>query len=65
MKRSGGDVGRPMHHWSIDQLEAHAKQNEFNSDELLVLKNELGFRSSKRAKALANLVTRLLRNPDH
>jgi hypothetical protein len=46
---------------SVEQLEALARANEHSPSELLVLKNELGFRETKRARELADLVARLIR----
>ncbi|NCP12372.1 MAG: hypothetical protein GW859_10580 [Sphingomonadales bacterium] len=62
MRRSGGKSGRPLAHISIDQLEADTRDNMRERDELLIIKNELGFRNSARARELSDLVDRLLRN---
>lgn len=64
MKRSGGKSGRPLAHLSIERLEAHAHDNKGGFEELLILKNELGFRRSKRACELRDLVSRLIRNSE-
>lgn len=62
MKRSGGKSGRPLAHLSIEKLEVHAHDNQSDLEELLILKNEVGFRRSKRACELRELVSRLIRN---
>lgn len=64
MKRSGGKAGRPFGDWSIQSLENHVSLNEYNLDELKMVRNELGFRSSARAGQLSDLVDRLIRNPE-
>ncbi|MEN8859064.1 hypothetical protein [Qipengyuania flava] len=64
MKRGGGKAGRPLGTWSIDRIEDHVKTHEYDLDELQLVLSELGYRQSKRAEALADLVRRLLRNPE-
>ena len=64
MKRGGGKAGRPLAEWTIQSLEDHVSVNEYNLDELKVVRSELGFRSSKRAAELSDLVDRLIRNPE-
>jgi hypothetical protein len=61
MKRSGGTAGRPFGHYSIEELEAHVPQVSDLSD-LKAIKAECGFRTTKRAEQLENLVTRLIRS---
>ncbi|MEQ7874185.1 hypothetical protein ABDK56_09310 [Sphingomonas sp. ASV193] len=58
MKRSGGVAGRPFYHYSIDEMEAHVKKVGDLSD-LKALRAELGFRKSKRARELDDLLARL------
>ncbi|MEE8230507.1 MAG: hypothetical protein V3R15_03385 [Qipengyuania citrea] len=64
MKRGGGKAGRPLGTWSIDRIESHVKAHEYDLDELQLVLSELGYRHSKRAEALTDLVRRLLRNPE-
>ena len=64
MKRGGGKAGRPLAEWTIQSLEDHVSVNEYNLDELKVVRSELSFRSSKRAAELSDLVDRLIRNPE-
>lgn len=60
MKRGGGDAGRPLGKWSIDQLEKHVSGNETEDDELQLVIAELGYRKSDRAAQLKSLVKRLM-----
>ena len=61
MQRSGGRVGQPFGHVSIDQLEATVRSYSGEGTELLSVLGELGFRKSPRAQQLKSLVQRLLR----
>lgn len=69
MKRSGGSAGRPFGQYSIDELEAYVSKITDLSD-LKALKAECGFRTTKRAAQLKDLVARTIRhwtgsyNPD-
>lgn len=53
-----------MADWSIEQLEKHVANNEFDLEELVIVKIELGYRSTKRSLELKALVERLIRNPE-
>ena len=64
MKRGGGKAGRPLGNWSIDQLEDHVKAHQYDIGELRIVLSELGYRQTKRAETLADLVARLIRNPE-
>ena len=61
MKRSDGTAGRPMGHLSIDALEAHTRASESDHIELTLVLAELGYRKTKRALELKDLVARLHR----
>lgn len=61
MKRSGGTAGRPMGHLSIEALEAHTRASEHDPVELTLVLAELGYRKTKRALELKDLVARLHR----
>ena len=60
MKRSGGIAGRPMGHLPINELEKLVSKADGNWDELTLVFAELGYRKSKRANELRDLVKRLL-----
>jgi len=62
MQRSGGRSGRPFGNMSIGELEAHTNISVAERDELTAILAELGFRNTKRALELKDLVGRLLRN---
>ena len=61
MKRSGGTAGRPLGHLSIQALEAHTRASERDHTELTLVLAELGYRKTKRAQELKDLVARLHR----
>jgi len=61
VKRGGGPAGRPFYHFSIDELEAHVSKVTDLSD-LKALRAELGYRKSKRATQLDDLLARLIRS---
>ncbi|MGV1682195.1 hypothetical protein [Sphingopyxis sp. NJF-3] len=65
MQRSGGRSGRPFGHMTIDAIEQHVRAANGDQDELTAILAELGHRNTKRAHELKDLVTRLLRNPQH
>ncbi|NCU10893.1 MAG: hypothetical protein GXC70_01810 [Sphingomonadaceae bacterium] len=60
MKRSGGEAGRPMGHYSIVQLEKAVAGNKTDNDELQLVLAELGYRKTHRAMELKDLVLRLI-----
>jgi hypothetical protein len=60
MKRSGGRAGRPFAHLSILEIEARVRLSEHDPLELTAILAELGYRTTKRAKELRELVIRLL-----
>ncbi|RDC60870.1 hypothetical protein HME9302_02086 [Alteripontixanthobacter maritimus] len=60
MKRSGGDAGRPMRHYSIGQLEENVTRCTTDNDELQLVLAELGYRKTNRATELKDLVKRLI-----
>ena len=62
MQRSGGRSGRPFGHMSVADLESHVSISGTEKDELTAIVAELGFRKTKRAVTLKDLVGRLLRN---
>ena len=62
MQRSGGRSGRPFGHMSIADLESHTNISPDQRDELTAILAELGYRKTKRAIELKDLVSRLLRN---
>lgn len=61
MRRGGGTAGRPFGHYSIEALEQHVPKVTDLSD-LKALRAELGFRKSKRASDLDDLLARLIRS---
>ena len=62
MQRSGGRSGRPFGHMTIADLESHTSISATERYELTAILAELGFRKTKRAIELKDLVSRLLRN---
>lgn len=60
MKRSGGEAGRPMGHYSIAMLEKAVARNKTDNDELQLVLAELGYRKTSRAMELKDLTLRLI-----
>lgn len=60
MKRSGGVAGRPMAHLAITDLEVTVTSSGADKDELILVLAELGYRKSRRAMQLRDLVKRML-----
>ena len=62
MKRSGGQLGRPLAHMSVEALERLARNAQHDYDELTMLRAELKHRKTRRARELKDLVDRLRRH---
>ena len=60
MKRSGGDAGRPLGHLAVTDLETTVTNAGADKDELILVLAELGYRKSRRAMQLRDLVSRML-----